>query len=129
LLYIAYSAAFKAFLIASLSTGSCMTKSSPYICHWEGKFLGGGIGIELFMGLGWSDSEDDDASSPLTKQPRTAGFRKRAASDDRRQSSLMREVKEGTREREDVMHTGSIENMGNVRNLASMPSVTHKVDS
>ncbi|GBE83692.1 hypothetical protein SCP_0507480 [Sparassis crispa] len=59
-----------------VSDASVMTKSGLYkdqrdtvqrrIRHRDGRLLRGGIG--LTTGLGWSDSEDEDAPSPLTSQ-------------------------------------------------------------
>ncbi|KAI0037002.1 hypothetical protein K488DRAFT_67168 [Vararia minispora EC-137] len=61
---------------STLSVGSVMTKSGVYkddrdtvqrrIRHRDGKLLRGGLG--LTTGLGWSDSEDEGAPSPLTRR-------------------------------------------------------------
>ncbi|TFY55237.1 hypothetical protein EVJ58_g8373 [Rhodofomes roseus] len=58
------------------NAGSVMTKSGLFkderdtvhrrVRHRDGKLLRGGIG--LTTGLGWSDSEDEGAPSPLTRQ-------------------------------------------------------------
>ncbi|KZT18891.1 hypothetical protein NEOLEDRAFT_1142817 [Neolentinus lepideus HHB14362 ss-1] len=58
------------------TTGSIMTKSGIYkderdtakrrTRHRDGRLLKGGLG--LTTGLGWSDSEDEDAPSPLTRR-------------------------------------------------------------
>ncbi|OBZ66417.1 hypothetical protein A0H81_13704 [Grifola frondosa] len=63
------------FSVAS-TAGSIMTKSGVFkdgrdtpkrrVRHRDGRLLRGGIG--LTTGLGWSDSEDEDAPSPLTRQ-------------------------------------------------------------
>ncbi|KIP01731.1 hypothetical protein PHLGIDRAFT_336839 [Phlebiopsis gigantea 11061_1 CR5-6] len=62
--------------VASSSAASIMTKSGIFkdqrdtlkrrVRHRDGTLLRGGIG--LTTGLGWSDSEDEDAPSPLTKR-------------------------------------------------------------
>ncbi|KAF9224719.1 hypothetical protein BS17DRAFT_45698 [Gyrodon lividus] len=46
--------------------------------HRDGKLLKGGIG--LTTGLGWSDSEDEDAPSPLTRRLSTLVLSRRASS-------------------------------------------------
>ncbi|KAH7882911.1 hypothetical protein F5I97DRAFT_1930530 [Phlebopus sp. FC_14] len=46
--------------------------------HRDGKLLRGGIG--LTTGLGWSDSEDEDAPSPLTRRLSTLVLARRASS-------------------------------------------------
>ncbi|KAG9313735.1 hypothetical protein JVU11DRAFT_6089 [Chiua virens] len=46
--------------------------------HRDGRLLQGGIG--LTTGLGWSDSEDEDAPSPLTRRVSTLVLSRRASS-------------------------------------------------
>ncbi|KAI0367072.1 hypothetical protein BV20DRAFT_580761 [Pilatotrama ljubarskyi] len=75
------------FSVAS-TVGSVMTKSGLFkderdtikrrVRHRDGKLLAGGIG--LTTGLGWSDSEDEDAPSPLIRQISSRSLKKRAAS-------------------------------------------------
>ncbi|KAI0631381.1 hypothetical protein C8Q77DRAFT_1159182 [Trametes polyzona] len=75
------------FSVAS-SVGSMMTKSGLLkderdtakrrVRHRDGRLLAGGIG--LTTGLGWSDSEDEDAPSPLIRQISSRSLKKRAAS-------------------------------------------------
>ncbi|CDO76849.1 hypothetical protein BN946_scf185033.g46 [Trametes cinnabarina] len=75
------------FSVAS-TTGSIMTKSGLFkderdtvkrrVRHRDGRLLAGGIG--LTTGLGWSDSEDEDAPSPLIRQISSNNLKKRAAS-------------------------------------------------
>ncbi|KAG2159221.1 uncharacterized protein EDB93DRAFT_273121 [Suillus bovinus] len=60
-----------ASLITNSSTGSKHPKDSRdtpsrRVRHRDGRLLRGGIG--LTTGLGWSDSEDEDAPSPLTRR-------------------------------------------------------------
>ncbi|KAI0824407.1 hypothetical protein BC628DRAFT_1411015 [Trametes gibbosa] len=73
------------FSIAS-SVGSMMTKSGLFkderdtvkrrVRHRDGRLLAGGIG--LTTGLGWSDSEDEDAPSPLIRKISSRNLKKRA---------------------------------------------------
>ncbi|KAH9895641.1 hypothetical protein C8Q73DRAFT_643893 [Cubamyces lactineus] len=75
------------FSVAS-TAGSVMTKSGLFkderdtvkrrVRHRDGRLLAGGIG--LTTGLGWSDSEDEDAPSPLIHQISSRSLKKRAAS-------------------------------------------------
>ncbi|KAI8977755.1 hypothetical protein BD414DRAFT_517012 [Trametes punicea] len=75
------------FSMAS-TAGSVMTKSGLFkderdtvkrrVRHRDGRLLAGGIG--LTTGLGWSDSEDEDAPSPLIHQISSRNLKKRAAS-------------------------------------------------
>ncbi|KAI0324859.1 hypothetical protein GY45DRAFT_1375226 [Cubamyces sp. BRFM 1775] len=75
------------FSVAS-TVGSVMTKSGLFkderdtvkrrVRHRDGRLLAGGIG--LTTGLGWSDSEDEDAPSPLIHQISSRSLKKRAAS-------------------------------------------------
>ncbi|KAL1943483.1 hypothetical protein VTO73DRAFT_3928 [Trametes versicolor] len=75
------------FSVAS-TVGSVMTKSGLFkderdtvkrrVRHRDGRLLAGGIG--LTTGLGWSDSEDEDAPSPLIRQISSRSLKKRAAS-------------------------------------------------
>ncbi|KAI0738244.1 hypothetical protein C8Q80DRAFT_1292565 [Daedaleopsis nitida] len=75
------------FSVAS-AAGSIMTKGGLFkderdtvkrrVRHRDGKLLRGGIG--LTTGLGWSDSEDEDAPAPLVRKLSTQSLRKRAAS-------------------------------------------------
>ncbi|KAI0643405.1 hypothetical protein C8Q79DRAFT_928551 [Trametes meyenii] len=75
------------FSVAS-TAASVMTKSGLFkderdtvkrrVRHRDGRLLAGGIG--LTTGLGWSDSEDEDAPSPLIRQISTRSLKKRAAS-------------------------------------------------
>ncbi|KAI0773092.1 hypothetical protein BD413DRAFT_312310 [Trametes elegans] len=77
------------------TVGSVMTKSGLFkderdtakrrVRHRDGRLLAGGIG--LTTGLGWSDSEDEDAPSPLIRQISSNSLKKRAAS-----SSSLRSV-------------------------------------
>ncbi|PPQ80525.1 hypothetical protein CVT24_002654, partial [Panaeolus cyanescens] len=70
------------------NAGSVMTKSgiikderdTPMrrVRHRDGKLLRGGIG--LTTGLGWSDSEDEDAPSPLTRRLSQLNLQRRASS-------------------------------------------------
>ncbi|KAG2131015.1 hypothetical protein DEU56DRAFT_954064 [Suillus clintonianus] len=58
-------------LVTNSSTGSKHPKDSRdtpsrRVRHRDGRLLRGGIG--LTTGLGWSDSEDEDAPSPLTRR-------------------------------------------------------------
>lgn len=60
-----------ASLLTNSSTGSKHPKDSRdtpsrRVRHRDGRLLRGGIG--LTTGLGWSDSEDEDAPSPLTRR-------------------------------------------------------------
>ncbi|KAG1752037.1 hypothetical protein EDB19DRAFT_1084181 [Suillus lakei] len=60
-----------ASLVTNSSTGSKHPKDSRdtpsrRVRHRDGRLLRGGIG--LTTGLGWSDSEDEDAPSPLTRR-------------------------------------------------------------
>ncbi|OCH87600.1 hypothetical protein OBBRIDRAFT_837256 [Obba rivulosa] len=86
------------------TTGSVMTKSGIFKDerntekrrhrHRDGKLLRGGIG--LTTGLGWSDSEDEDAPSPLTRRlsSRTLGESAQASS-SRSPHPSSRSVSEG----------------------------------
>ncbi|KAJ2958288.1 hypothetical protein NUW54_g14543 [Trametes sanguinea] len=75
------------FSVAS-TAASIMTKSGLFkderdtvqrrVRHRDGRLLAGGIG--LTTGLGWSDSEDEDAPSPLIRQISSRNLKKRAAS-------------------------------------------------
>ncbi|OSC99636.1 hypothetical protein PYCCODRAFT_1446724 [Trametes coccinea BRFM310] len=75
------------FSVAS-TAASIMTKSGLFkderdtvkrrVRHRDGRLLAGGIG--LTTGLGWSDSEDEDAPSPLIRQISSRSLKKRAAS-------------------------------------------------
>ncbi|KAH9847769.1 hypothetical protein C2E23DRAFT_741042 [Lenzites betulinus] len=75
------------FSVAS-SVGSVMTKSGLFkderdtvqrrVRHRDGRLLAGGIG--LTTGLGWSDSEDEDAPSPLIRRISSRNLKKRAIS-------------------------------------------------
>ncbi|KAI1793666.1 hypothetical protein LXA43DRAFT_971701 [Ganoderma leucocontextum] len=74
------------FSVAS-AAGSVMTKNGLFkderdtvtrrTRHRDGKLLRGGIG--LTTGLGWSDSEDEDAPSPLIRQMSNGSLQKRAS--------------------------------------------------
>jgi hypothetical protein len=73
-------------LASMMTQDSTMTKSGLYkdcrdtarrrTRHRDGRLLRGGIG--LTTGLGWSDSEDEDAPSPLTRRLSAAQIAKRA---------------------------------------------------
>ncbi|RPD55273.1 hypothetical protein L226DRAFT_258595 [Lentinus tigrinus ALCF2SS1-7] len=75
------------FSVAS-TVGSVMTKNGLFkderdtvqrrVRHRDGKLLRGGIG--LTTGLGWSDSEDEDAPAPLVRQLSSHSLKKRVAS-------------------------------------------------
>ncbi|KAG2339129.1 hypothetical protein BDR05DRAFT_968405 [Suillus weaverae] len=67
----AFSNQSDASLVTNSSTGSKHPKDSRdtpsrRVRHRDGRLLRGGIG--LTTGLGWSDSEDEDAPSPLTRR-------------------------------------------------------------
>ncbi|KDQ54022.1 hypothetical protein JAAARDRAFT_49398 [Jaapia argillacea MUCL 33604] len=63
-------------VFSTMTTASVMTKSGIFkderdtqrrrVRHRDGRLLKGGLG--LTTGLGWSDSEDEDAPSPLTRR-------------------------------------------------------------
>ncbi|EJF61904.1 hypothetical protein DICSQDRAFT_146709 [Dichomitus squalens LYAD-421 SS1] len=69
------------------TVGSMMTKNGLFkderdtikrrVRHRDGKMLRGGIG--LTTGLGWSDSEDEDAPAPLIRQISTGNLKKRVS--------------------------------------------------
>ncbi|RXW12840.1 hypothetical protein EST38_g13014 [Candolleomyces aberdarensis] len=72
---------------STMSTFSSVSKSgvmkderdtpSRRVRHRDGRLLRGGIG--LTTGLGWSDSEDEDAPSPLTKRLSTLNLSARSS--------------------------------------------------
>ncbi|KAF5322978.1 hypothetical protein D9611_009367 [Ephemerocybe angulata] len=63
--------------------------------HRDGRLLRGGIG--LTTGLGWSDSEDEDAPSPLTKRLSTLNLSTRSStSSSARPHPLSRSYSSGT---------------------------------
>ncbi|PPQ90507.1 hypothetical protein CVT25_014189 [Psilocybe cyanescens] len=74
-------------IMSVASNGSMMTKSgiikderdTPMrrVRHRDGKMLRGGIG--LTTGLGWSDSEDEDAPSPLTRRLSSLNLSRRSS--------------------------------------------------
>ncbi|KAF9474917.1 hypothetical protein BDN70DRAFT_884348 [Pholiota conissans] len=74
-------------MLSVVSNASVMTKSgiikderdTPMrrVRHRDGKLLRGGIG--LTTGLGWSDSEDEDAPSPLTRRISTLNLSRRSS--------------------------------------------------
>ncbi|KAF8872210.1 hypothetical protein CPB84DRAFT_1854588 [Gymnopilus junonius] len=74
-------------MLSLVSHGSVMTKSgiikderdTPMrrTRHRDGKLLRGGLG--LTTGLGWSDSEDEDAPSPLTRRLSTLNLSRRSS--------------------------------------------------
>ncbi|TFY63927.1 hypothetical protein EVG20_g6126 [Dentipellis fragilis] len=87
--------------VASTAAGSMMTKSGIFkderdtvkrrVRHRDGRLLRGGIG--LTTGLGWSDSEDEDAPSPLTK--RLSTLSKKSSSSSLRPHPLSRSYSAG----------------------------------
>ncbi|KAA1472356.1 hypothetical protein DENSPDRAFT_176241 [Dentipellis sp. KUC8613] len=89
--------------VASTVTGSMMTKSGIFkderdtakrrVRHRDGRLLRGGIG--LTTGLGWSDSEDEDAPSPLTKRLSALTISKKSSSSSLRPHPLSRSYSAG----------------------------------
>ncbi|KAI0923119.1 hypothetical protein AcV5_009933 [Taiwanofungus camphoratus] len=81
-------------LSVASTVGSVMTKSGLFKDqrdtdkrrhrHRDGKLLRGGIG--LTTGLGWSDSEDEDAPSPLTHKLSSGTLRKKSTASSLRSS-------------------------------------------
>ncbi|KAH8102321.1 hypothetical protein BXZ70DRAFT_68515 [Cristinia sonorae] len=90
---------FDRMSLASTS-GSVMTKTGLFkdsrdtqrrrTRHRDGKLLRGGIG--LTTGLGWSDSEDEDAPSPLTRRLSSLILSRKASSNSLQSSTLSRSV-------------------------------------
>ncbi|KZT63619.1 hypothetical protein DAEQUDRAFT_104169 [Daedalea quercina L-15889] len=95
------------------NAGSVMTKSGLFkderdtvrrrVRHRDGRLLQGGIG--LTTGLGWSDSEDEDAPSPLTRKLSTSTLSRKSLPSTLRSStstssSLSRHFKEMGQEEE-----------------------------
>ncbi|KAF8148380.1 hypothetical protein B0H34DRAFT_802925 [Crassisporium funariophilum] len=74
-------------IVSVMSAASAMTKSGVVkderdtpnrrVRHRDGRLLRGGIG--LTTGLGWSDSEDEDAPSPLTRRLSTLNLSRRSS--------------------------------------------------
>ncbi|CCL98737.1 uncharacterized protein FIBRA_00742 [Fibroporia radiculosa] len=98
------------------TVGSVMTKSGLYkderdtqkrrCRHRDGKLLRGGIG--LTTGLGWSDSEDEDAPSPLTRQlSSTSLSRKSLPSSLRSSHPLSRSVSAASIDTHSTAETGA----------------------
>jgi hypothetical protein len=118
--------------------------------HRDGNLLRGGIG--LTTGLGWSDSEDEDAPSPLTRQLSAVDLRKKAGREARerekeaekeglsqassvasmvavRPSPLGREMDEGAGARESVMSVGNIGSAGSMGSMGSVRSAPSRTTS
>jgi hypothetical protein len=84
-------APWAASMTSNISTASNMMMSGLYkgtrdttrrrVRHDDGKLLGGGTG--LMTGLGWRDSEDEDAPSALVRQLTSVGLRKKVAKEAR----------------------------------------------
>ncbi|KAF8635620.1 hypothetical protein AX15_000259 [Amanita polypyramis BW_CC] len=82
-----FSSDFRGSMYSVVSTMSAMTKSGVMKDerdtpmrrhrHRDGKLLRGGIG--LTTGLGWSDSEDEDAPSPLTRRLSSLNLSRRSS--------------------------------------------------
>ncbi|THH29170.1 hypothetical protein EUX98_g5040 [Antrodiella citrinella] len=80
------------------TSASVMTKSGLFkdardtqkrrVRHRDGRLLKGGIG--LTTGLGWSDSEDEDAPSPLTRRLSSLILSKKSSAASLRSSTLSR---------------------------------------
>ncbi|KAI0700247.1 hypothetical protein C8T65DRAFT_658053 [Cerioporus squamosus] len=102
------------FSVAS-TAGSVMTKNGLFkderdtvkrrVRHRDGKLLRGGIG--LTTGLGWSDSEDEDAPAPLVHKLSANSLKKRVAS-----SSSLRNANSVTRSYSDRMPDSRMEEFG-----------------
>ncbi|KAI0710675.1 hypothetical protein C8Q76DRAFT_798218 [Earliella scabrosa] len=102
------------FSVAS-TVGSVMTKNGLFkderdtfkrrVRHRDGRLLRGGIG--LTTGLGWSDSEDEDAPAPLVRKLSSQSLRMRAAS-----SGSLRSVNSVTRSYGEHMSDSRMEEFG-----------------
>ena len=98
-----------------VSVGSVMTKNGLFkderdtvkrrVRHRDGRLLRGGIG--LTTGLGWSDSEDEDAPAPLVRQLSSHSLKKRATS-----SASIRSTNSVTRSYSDHMPDSRMEEFG-----------------
>lgn len=89
---------------ASCEDVSMMTKSGLFkdqrdtpqrrVRHRDGRQLKAGMG--LTTGLGWSDSEDEDAPSPLTRRLSTLNLSRQKSTSSLRSSTLSRSQSKGT---------------------------------
>ncbi|KAF8352157.1 hypothetical protein F5887DRAFT_934193 [Amanita rubescens] len=87
--------------------------------HRDGRLLRGGIG--LTTGLGWSDSEDEDAPSPLTRRLSSLNLSRRSSALSVRSTPVSRSFSSSTVLEESGGHDAAVRQ----RSLTFSPSTKH----